>query len=672
MKDLSRSSSPNSFIVKKNLLMLFVLMATVLCSSCHSNKAQKQKLVEKHTIVIELGKMKQSGRISTADFNQVRQNVISHEQRGFFSKIGWGVVMVATLLIIFAITYNFAKSKDTDAMIKPMSLKEGLLAGYLFGIFGNHYLYTKTCKWYYYSFWFLLACGTLAGYSKYMYFYNVPSLLFIHSMNDIHNPELGFYYICQFGIIIFMIFNLLSGIICTPYWVYRFNALYFRRNEEWNNILTGKTTGTDLFYNEILVPHIHEVSSDTKEANTVLNDDSLIIENSSDKEISGVIKSVFTLGRSGKLKHKVQRLRALYKCCNVLKGDISMLDEDNNILYSFLTKYRYAAYRNLYLAKELIGMIKDNISTKQQQLLLDKFPEIDKPVYHTGDGIDFNAREVAFDSDTFYTAVSFSIDNSLKRLGTKLESGDLTKDDVLLEAASSAIDTVIAGIAGIFDLNSRVSESLREVAKKTEEAEKYIGKSISSIMNASNEMLRESEIMIALYNCNKAFVHAYDPIREKIFGRPSLGQFIMGVKKDVNFIRSEEFEKDLLHLIKVCTEYNKVNEAKTGRDSYTKSQTKSKQHTNISNDSQSKIQSPNESNATQSAREDVLFMIGEVLDKSNISEGNSIAYLALENRMQDVVILSKKLSEYSGREISASKILNCNNVKEIINMVVYE
>lgn len=115
-----------------------------------------------------------------------------------------------------------------------------------------------------------------------------------------------------------------------------------------------------------------------------------------------------------------------------------------------------------------------------------------------------------------------------------------------------------------------------------------------------------------------------------------------------------------------------MNEARTGRDSSTKSMMMSKQDTNISNASQSKIQSPKESNVTRSAREDVLFMIGEVLDKSNISEGNSIAYLALKNRNQDVVVLSKKLSEYSGREISVSKIMNCNNVKEIINMVVYE
>lgn len=111
----------------------------------------------------------------------------------------------------------------------------------------------------------------------------------------------------------------------------------------------------------------------------VLNDEDIVIEDETDEKISGLFKNLFTLGKSSTLKSKVQRLRALRYCCQIISDDIDKFELDNNRLFSYLKYYRVAAYRNLYLAKELIGIVKDKVSSRQQELIIDEFPQLISP-----------------------------------------------------------------------------------------------------------------------------------------------------------------------------------------------------------------------------------------------------------------------------------------------------
>lgn len=549
----------------KRLFLLLAIAVSLLCS-CSSGKTKQQVLNEKRPLLIELHMLEKSGVISESDFEQARQNIAVHGQRGVAKKLGWGLLMFISVIGLFTLATCNTGINLEEEITSPLKAKDSIVPCYVLGIFGCHFAYTRRAEWIFYLFWILGALAFISGYTWYLYFYNIPSLLFIHDLKLISNPTFGFYYCCQLLLIILLVINLATSLL-TPYWIYRFNALYFRRNKEWDDILNGRTTETEKFYSTRLLPDIKSAEKNSDKVNKILKDADYVVSHPDDDNISGFWKNLITLGKTKKLKYKIQRLRALRQCCELLSNNISKLSADNEDLYSYLSKYRYAAYRNIYLAKELIKMVKDKIESQQQQIILDKFPEFHKPINTNPYAVNFNASSVAFDSDTFYSAVSTSFDCSLKRLEESLKNGKVDKNNLILEGAQIALETVINGICEIFEMNGRVSEALKENEYEIKQAEEYIGEALCSILKMKNEILRESEIMIALFQCNKAFAKAYDPLREKIFGRPSLIKAIMGIRKNEELIKSADFIKDLQHLIQLCSEYNKVNKATTGKDS---------------------------------------------------------------------------------------------------------
>ena len=90
----------------------------------------------------------------------------------------------------------------------------------------------------------------------------------------------------------------------------------------------------------------------------------------------------------------------------------------------------------------------------------------------------------------------------------------------------------------------------------------YIKKAIPAIQNYQAALLRQSEVLVALTQCNKAFVYAYEPLRKQIFGEPTFWKYLTGIKKNQELFKTTDFRKDLQHLILVSSEYNKVNQSK--------------------------------------------------------------------------------------------------------------
>lgn len=120
----------------------------------------------------------------------------------------------------------------------------------------------------------------------------------------------------------------------------------------------------------------------------------------------------------------------------------------------------------------------------------------------------------------------------------------------------------INGIANIIDLYSQTKEARREVQQQINEALEYIKKAIPAIQNYQAALLRQSEVLVALTQCNKAFVCAYEPLRKQIFGEPTFWKYLTGIKKNQELFKTTDFRKDLQHLILVSSEYNKVNQSK--------------------------------------------------------------------------------------------------------------
>ena len=127
------------------------------------------------------------------------------------------------------------------------------------------------------------------------------------------------------------------------------------------------------------------------------------------------------------------------------------------------------------------------------------------------------------------------------------------------------------------------------------------------------------------------------------------------------------------HLLLVCSEYNKVYNAKTGNDSnrirkpdnITKKSSKASKTNSDSNTVEEKC-----SNVVNLSREDVLAIIRQALNNEHINEGNSIAFLELQNRESELKVLCQKLNELSRKTINEYRILNCDNIKDVIDLTI--
>ena len=168
-----------------------------------------------------------------------------------------------------------------------------------------------------------------------------------------------------------------------------------------------------------------------------------------------------------------------------------------------------------------------------------------------------------FNGDNFLSSVGMDMDSTLQNLGSRLEKeGNLSKGDFIAAGVEAGLSIAINGIANIVDLYSQTKEARREVQQQINEALEYIKKAIPAIQSYQAALLRQSEVLVALTQCNKAFVCAYEPLRKQIFGEPTFWKYLVGVKKKQELFKTTDFRKDLQHLILVSSEYNKVNQSK--------------------------------------------------------------------------------------------------------------
>ena len=122
-------------------------------------------------------------------------------------------------------------------------------------------------------------------------------------------------------------------------------------------------------------------------------------------------------------------------------------------------------------------------------------------------------------------------------------------------AAFSALVTVLDNIE---QRNEQKLKIVKEQAKLISNIKEAAGE----IVKSEAQILRCGEILSALYNANKAFIQAYCHLRDIVFGPISFHSYWYGIDKDNPELKTEEFISDIQHLVVVCSEYNKINQAK--------------------------------------------------------------------------------------------------------------
>lgn len=255
-------------------------------------------------------------------------------------------------------------------------------------------------------------------------------------------------------------------------------------------------------------------------------------------------KMAKSISRDGSLEFEQKKLDDLIKLSDKVYSLGSNIEWQYDQLYSYLTEARLAAYRNMYLAKELINHIK-TISGKTQILQTD--------VYKGMETLNFNIDWSATSS------VSWDIGGAMDNFNTFQKSlAGMGFKGSKSTAAAFGMAALVAIVDNIDARNEQKKKAVEAQAKIIE----GIKKSGEELTKLSAEILRSAEKVSALFNANKAFVKAYCHLRDIVFGDISFKNFIHGVSKDNPAFMSEKFIKDVQHLTVVCSEYNKINKAK--------------------------------------------------------------------------------------------------------------
>lgn len=660
----------------KRLFYTILVGMLMLLSSCSETPSTDEITKSKKEIITDLNQLYTDGFITQQNANDAIANIVSFEQKNFIGQYWW-VVLFIFVSISLITTFILLTDSEEEHLAQPIKKSNAYRVVAFVGFLGGHNIYLKKHNWIGVFTLILTIVFFFWNYKYVMYFYDIPSVFFISNINCIYLEEMGTFYWWQIMLITLYFINLLTGLVFTPFWVYQFNGNYFRKNKDNDAILNGNSLDVDHFYKSKLIPHMDKVKSDVEDTKNILKDESYIIEEDGDDKISGFFKNIFTLGKSSELKNKIQRLRALHWCCELLQIDLDTLDEYNEDLYSYLSYYRVAAYRNLYLAKELISVIKDNVSSQQQELIKDEFPNLIKPENNSSTNLQFDSSQISFDSERFFDTLGNSFTKSFDPINKKLESEkEISKQDLLSAGFEFAFDSVIAGIEGIIDQYQNVSASLRETQKQINEAVEYLGEAFPAIMRYQAEMARQSEIMVALSQFNKAFIMAYEPMRQKVFGRPTFSQFLHGINKDTEYFKSIEFRHDIHHLIQVCTEYNKIYNTKFEQGACRAKKNSMRSASNCQSDTAKEITdnvsiNNNESPVPQVLdREFVLTTIRKVLKNKHIVEGNTLTFLDLTQNGPMVKNLCEELSAVSGKKIDKQDIFKRQNIREVIDLVL--
>lgn len=463
--------------------------------------------------------------------------------------------MIIFLIVFFLIAgganfYFFINSAQERA--NPMKIWKTYLLFLIGGFWGMHSFYMRRYFWGCATFilFFILLAMNFTVFETY---WNSPLLLF-------SIPEYSYFALSLFCMLIVL---LICDLVGMPYYVYKYNNIYYRRHFETDAILGGEELEVEKFYNE-LSKYIKNLDPLMNDINEILSDDRWIIEDESkDSSLWGNIKTfgkdIVTGGKASKLEKRLERLRCLSTSCSDLKDNLDILEDFNEKLGDYLETARIASYRNLFLAKELIFIGKKHVEGKKQIVIADKLYEINKLENLEIDEV----GSINFQSDLFFSNMELSLNASLDKLSKSIDiKKSVSKGDIANVAIEVGIHAIFTSIEQIIKMNREMKKALMISEQNINKAIKYIEQSISAILIYKASLLRQSEILIALVACNKAFIAAYEPLRETVFGEPSLIRYIFKNKDSEDYIRSIKFKESIQHLIILCSEYNKVNQSK--------------------------------------------------------------------------------------------------------------
>ncbi len=449
--------------------------------------------------------------------------------------------IIASILILLG---SLFKNKYLDVNRKePFSKRISYVLLLLSGLLGIHHLYLRQKKQAYIH-WGLLVSLIILNANFFYVYLKFPTVIFDFSSYTILSKIV---FLCMGCLLI-------KDIFLIPFFCYKQNNTIYKRHFETDLILGDKKNSVTKH-----LSHKRQISTKIKNADRaiheILNDKSI---NSEGPDVSNFFKSIVTLGRSSKLQNEVNRLSALQQVALTTQSDFRDAMDYHNDAEILLAKCRMDVSRNLSLAKEMVIIIKDKISSKGSEMINDKITKIEI------DGIKtFHDEKMlikSFSDRSFFDDVHEKVGKSIVNiLDNKRE---INKHTLIENGIELTFELIGSFVSEIGRLNKEVASKRLEVQQAKNKIENAMLNTSKGFLAIKANILRINEIIEALDKVNKLFIKRYDPLRLKVFGDSDLFSYLNQKSNRKKLKNDKEFWEDVKLLLQICHEYNNINKAK--------------------------------------------------------------------------------------------------------------
>ncbi len=548
------------------VLILVLSMGLILgsCSShgSFSNRARSERLY--------VAKQYKSGGIDIIDYKTVNNNISSYEEKDFIEAY-WPAAVFCLLWCFWGLAALGDTNPDHDR-IEPIKLKSAYRI-YLFSFpFGS------VCELFYGESpeqiervdgilswcWdglklvsiFCVPIITLLFWADINYYWNVP-ILYLRSVP-------GFLLAC----ILFI--NVVIIPIILPVMVSRYNAKRFRHHYENQVILSGGKTRVDLLA-ELIEDTNRNIGLELDIINNHLAGGVNYQRDVDDGFFSWVkrgVADVFTTGDYSKMLRESAYLEEVKSNYELILSRLNRLKGAASLMSVYLEEQRKAAYRNIYLYKEILSLSNSNVRGKVQTLVQDVVLLKDPNNLMLNESLVQNSdiQETTDLVDTHLFEIGYSVGALVERVWTEDLRDAEKKAEVLIQGVVVAINVV----GRLLTINGEVTQKRTLIEGDLMKLAEAISSAQDTILEYQAVIARVMEVEMALNACNKAFVRAYTPINRYVFreGTEKLTERF----KQVAWVGRQQwmstsmqaeqnkFIEDLYNLQRLCSDYNKINQ----------------------------------------------------------------------------------------------------------------
>ncbi|TDO95603.1 hypothetical protein [Flavobacterium sp. 245] len=269
------------------------------------------------------------------------------------------------------------------------------------------------------------------------------------------------------------------------------------------------------------------------------------------------LKNIATLGNYNRLQQDERDLKSLEKHFRAIESNYYILIKDRENAFHLLQEEREEVVKNIAVFKNLLSKIKEISNDKKMQEKNDFISNYDYNSFTSSPqefSVNFHGR-----IDQAGMDILTSVDNSFIRLEKRYKNNQkVTKGDLYAELGIVAIETVIASVSALVDLNVEVNENRKKITKASKQINNAIKKMKDTAPEVNAEGFRIIEITRVLNKHNQIFSEKFESVLSELnlySTRKSFYNFIFNKKIEP----SQKMTQNLHHLMLYASAYNTFN-----------------------------------------------------------------------------------------------------------------